>query len=111
MGSSSLRKYLSRNPFQPKLQITASHLMAANWPARRAARRALAFEALKRLRIRVAAAGGRAVRLLIHGPVVAPTCTDHEALVQFIAQGGTYDEYMATAMGPRVRPADARSRR
>jgi hypothetical protein len=69
--------------------------MAANWPARRTARRALAFAALKRLRIRVVAAGGRAVRLLIQGPIVAPTCTHREALTQLIAQGCTFDEYFA----------------
>ena len=82
--------------------------MAAAWPRTRAARRALGWAALSRLRRRVERAGGRAVRFLIQGPLLAPSCSTKEALIQFIAQGGTYSEYRAEALkqlheGPLLR--------
>eukprot|EP00972_Heterocapsa_arctica_P048066 7089050-Heterocapsa_arctica.AAC.1 len=62
--------------------------MAADWARKRRARRALAWATLSQLRRRVSAAGGQAVRFLVQGPLLAPRCSNKEAIIQFIAQGG-----------------------
>jgi hypothetical protein len=68
--------------------------MATNSERIRHARRALAWAALTRLRRRVRAAGGRAVRFLLGAPRTLDF-NQHEALVQYIQQGGTYERYLA----------------
>jgi hypothetical protein len=78
--------------------------MAANWPRVRAARRSIAWEALTRLRRRVTEASGQAVRFLVGMPKRrTPAFSQHEALVQYIREGGTYEEYMeeVIARAPR----------
>jgi hypothetical protein len=68
--------------------------MATNSERVRHARRALAWAALTRLRRRVRAAGGRAVRFLLGAPRTLDF-NQHKALVQYIQQGGTYERYLA----------------
>eukprot|EP00972_Heterocapsa_arctica_P007501 1094936-Heterocapsa_arctica.AAC.1 len=68
--------------------------MASGWGQIRAARRAIAWAALTRLRRRVKAAGGRAVRWLVGVPKTL-SAVRHEELVRYIQQGGTYELYLA----------------
>eukprot|EP00972_Heterocapsa_arctica_P001765 252218-Heterocapsa_arctica.AAC.1 len=76
--------------------------MAANWARFWQWRRALAWKALTRLRRRVRAAGGRAVRFLIGVPKTLDF-DQRAALIQYIQQGGTYERYLAEvqACAPR----------
>eukprot|EP00972_Heterocapsa_arctica_P079705 11743845-Heterocapsa_arctica.AAC.1 len=68
--------------------------MAIGWGHIRLARRAIASAALTRLRRRAKAAGGRAERWLVGVPKTLNN-DQHEALVCYIQQGGTYEGYLA----------------
>eukprot|EP00972_Heterocapsa_arctica_P069939 10333212-Heterocapsa_arctica.AAC.1 len=76
--------------------------MAIGWERIRHARRALAWAALTRLRRRVKAAGGRAVRWLVGVPKTLNS-DQHEALVRYIQQGGTYERYLAEMQAQQPR--------
>eukprot|EP00972_Heterocapsa_arctica_P002544 371798-Heterocapsa_arctica.AAC.1 len=66
--------------------------MAANWRRIHAARRAIAWAGLLRARSRFARASGQSVRFLVGMPKRRPPAfSQHQALVQYILGGGTYE--------------------